>query len=76
VAEAWGAGGSLQVDGVPQDDGSGQQGQAAGAVALLVEVSVADLAEAVEEHGARQRVAGFTLVEPAWTRRRSSTCCS
>ena len=54
----------LQVDRVPQHDGRRHQVEAAGLVALLLETVVADFAQAVEEHGTGQRVAGFALVQP------------
>ncbi len=55
---------SLQIDRVPQHDGRCHQVEAAGPVALLLETAVADFTQAVEEHGAGQRVAGFALVQP------------
>ena len=56
--------GPLQIDRVPQHDGRRHQVEAAGPVALLLETAVADFAQAVEEHGAGQRVARFALVQP------------
>ena len=57
-------GGTLQIDRVPQHDGRRHQIEAAGPVALLLEAAVADFPQAVEEHGAGQRVARFALVQP------------
>ena len=54
---------SLQVNRIPQHDGSRHQVEAAGSVTLLLETAVADFPQAVEEHGAGQRVAGLALVE-------------
>ena len=56
--------GPFQIDSVPQHDGGSHQVQAAGPVALLLETAVADFAQAVEEHGAGQRVARLALVQP------------
>src|SRR6218665_796651 len=53
-----------QIDRVPQHDGRRHQIEAAGTVALLLETAVADFAQAVEEHGAGQRVARSPLVQP------------
>ena len=55
--------GALQIDRVPQHDGSRYQIEAAGPVALLLEAAVADLTQPVEEHGASQRIAGFAFVQ-------------
>lgn len=60
---AQGIRGPLQVDRIPQHDGRRHQVEATGAVALLLEAAVADFAQAVEEHGTGERVAGFTLVQ-------------
>ena len=38
--------------------------EAAGPVALLLEAAVTDFAQAVEEHGASQRVARLAFVQP------------
>ena len=54
----------LQIDRVPQHDGRRHQVEAGSAVALLLETAVADFAQAVEEHGASQRVARLALVQP------------
>ena len=56
-------GGAFEVDGVPEDDGGGEEVESGCSVALVVEGSVADFAEAVEEHGSGERVAGFAFVE-------------
>ena len=55
--------GALEVAAVPQHDGGDQQVEAAGAVVLVLVRAVADLAQAVEEDGVGERVAGLPLVE-------------
>ena len=55
---------SLQVNRIPQHDGGCHQVEAAGPVALLLEAAVADFTQAVEEHGAGQRVARLAFVQP------------
>jgi hypothetical protein len=55
--------GGLQVARVPEDDGRDEQVQPGGAVGLVLEGAVAQLAEAVEEDGPRERVAGLSLVQ-------------
>ncbi len=62
---AQGVRGPLQVDRVPEHDGRCDQVEAAGPVALLLEAAVADFAQAIEEHGAGQRVASLALVQPS-----------
>jgi hypothetical protein len=42
---------TFKIDGVPKGDRSDDQVEAAGSVALVLEGPVADLAEAIEEHG-------------------------
>ena len=64
--------GALEVAAVPQHDGGDQQVEAAGAVVLVLVRAVADLAQAVEEDGAGERVACLALVEAVLRRRRSS----
>ena len=54
---------ALQVDRVPEHNSCRHQVEAAGPVALLLEAAVADFAQAIEEHGAGQGVAGFSLVQ-------------
>ena len=54
---------SFQVHRVPQHDGRCHQVQAAGTMALLFETAVADFTQAIEEHGAGQRVSSLALVE-------------
>jgi hypothetical protein len=48
---------------VSPDDRRRHQVEAAGPVALLLEAAVADFAQAVEQHGACQRVTRFSLVQ-------------
>ncbi len=55
--------GPFQINRIPQNDGCRHQVKAAGPVALLLKAAVADFAQAVEEHGAGQRVARLTLVQ-------------
>ena len=54
---------AAEIDGVPEDDGGDGKVEAGGAVALVFESPIADFAEAMEEHGAREGVARFALVE-------------
>ena len=56
--------GAIEIDGVPMDDGRGDQAEARGAEALVLKRAVADLALAMEEHRAAQRIAGLALIEP------------
>ena len=53
----------LDVHGVPERDGGGDESEATGAVALLLEAPVPDFSEAAEEHGSRECVARLTFVE-------------
>jgi hypothetical protein len=53
----------IEVNRVPQGDGSGGQGEPAGAILLLLEAAVADFAKAVEEYSSGERIAGFILVQ-------------
>ena len=55
--------GAAEIDGVPENDGGDGEIEAGGAVALVFEGAVADFAEAMEEHGAREGVARLALVE-------------
>jgi len=61
---AEGGDGAFQVHGGPKDDGCNDQIEPAGAVALIFEATVAQVALAIEEDGAGESVPGFTLVEP------------
>ena len=54
----------LKIDRVPQHDGGCHQVETGSAVALLLETAVADFPQAVEEHGAGQRVARLAFVQP------------
>ncbi len=56
--------GAGEIDGVPENDGGDGEIEAGGAIALIFESPVADFAEAVKEHGAREGIACFALVEP------------
>ena len=53
--------GALQILRVPEDDGGYQQVEAGGPEELVLEGTIAQLAEAVEEDGPRQRVARLAL---------------
>jgi len=55
---------AAEIDGVPEDDGGDGKVEAGGAVALVFESPVTDFAEAMKEHGSRERIARLTLVEP------------
>src|SRR5450755_3853874 len=55
--------GPVEIDGVPVDDGGGEQAEARCAETLVLEGTVADFPLAVEEDGPAQRVAGLALVE-------------
>src|SRR6516164_4662273 len=55
--------GKSEIDGVPKDDGGDGEIETGGAVALVFESPVTDFAEAMKEHGAREGVARFALVE-------------
>ncbi len=55
----------VEIDGVPERYGRGDESQSGGAMALVLEGAVAQFAETVEEDGAGERVAGFALVEDA-----------
>jgi hypothetical protein len=54
---------SFEVSCVPQDDRSDDEVQARSAVLLVLVGPIADFAEPMNENGARQAVAGFTLVQ-------------
>ena len=55
--------GALEISGIPQDNCGDDQVEAGGAVLLVFIGSITDLAEAMQEHGTRQAVAGLALVE-------------
>src|SRR4051812_42459503 len=55
--------GAAEIDGVPQHDGRGDQREPAGAMLLGFGATIAHAAEAVEAHGAGQRIARFALVQ-------------
>jgi len=58
---------AAEIDGVPEDDGGDGKVEAGGAVALIFESPIADFAEAMEEHGAREGVARFPFSSRAAT---------
>lgn len=53
-----GGDGAFQVYGVPKDDGGNDQIESAGAVALVLEAAVAQVALPIEEDGAGESVSG------------------
>lgn len=55
--------GPVEVNGVPENNGSDDQVQAAGPIALRVKCAIAQFTQAVKAHGARQRVFQLALVE-------------
>ena len=63
AAAAQGIERTAEVDRVPQRDGGGDQGEAAGAVLLRLGGAVAQAAEPVEADGAGERVARLALVQ-------------
>ena len=64
--------GAAEVGGVPQHDGVDDQVQPGGAVGHVLGGAVAQLAQAVKEHGAREGVPALALVEVAVQRLLSS----
>ncbi len=58
-------GGHGEIARVPKDHGCDDEVQPGGAIRLVLEGSVAQLAELAEEDGASERVAGLALVQPA-----------
>ncbi len=60
-----GPGCPLEVDGIPQHDCDRDQIQAAGAITLRLEATIADFTKAVEKHRARERITGLALVQAA-----------
>ncbi len=54
----------FEIAGVPKDNRGDQKVEAGGAVGLVLEPAIAQLAELVEEQCARKRVARFPLVQP------------
>ncbi len=55
---------TVEIGGVPQNDGGCHQIEAAGAITLPPETAVADFAQPVEEYSPGQRVRRLTLVQP------------
>ena len=55
---------AVEIDGVPVHDSRSDEAEPRGAEALVFECAIADLALAMEKHGATQRIAGFALVQP------------
>lgn len=63
AAAAQGLNGPPEIDGVPERDGGGDEGETADAVLLELGAAVAQPAEAVEANGAGERVVDLTLVQ-------------
>jgi len=55
---------AVEIDSVPVHDSRGDHTEARGGEALVLKRAVADLALAMGEHRAAQRIAGFALVQP------------
>jgi hypothetical protein len=55
--------GVFDIDGVPEDNGGNNQVEAVGAVILVIDCPVPDLAEPVQEYGALESVAGLPDVQ-------------
>ena len=55
--------GAFQIDRVPQCDGGDHQVETAGAILLILEGTVSDLAQPIEKHSLGEGVSGFALVE-------------
>ena len=55
--------GTVEIDRVPVNDGSGNEAQARRAEALIFEGPVSNFPLTVKKHRATQRVAGLALVE-------------
>ena len=56
--------GAAEIEGVPENDGGDGEIEARGAIALVFERAITDFAEAMKEHGSRERIARLALVEP------------
>ena len=55
--------GSLQIDGVPEDDGGAQEVEATGSVALIFKGAIPDFAQSVKENGSGEGVSRFPFIE-------------
>ena len=71
AVQSEGVEGRLEVDGVGQHDGVGDQGQAQGLLGLLGMVAAADVAFVGEEHPAAQRVQALPRRSSGPVRRRA-----
>lgn len=58
-----GVDGALQVDGIPQDDGSAEQIESTGPVTLIFKGSIAHFSQAMKENGSCQGVSCFSFIE-------------
>ena len=58
-----GGDGAFQVYGVPKNDGGNDQIESAGAVALVLEAAIAQVALPVEEDGTCKGVPGFAFIK-------------
>ena len=59
--------GTVEIDRVPVNDGSGNEAQAGRAKALVFEGPVSNFPLTVKEHRSTQRVAGLAFVETGMT---------
>ncbi|VAF90729.1 Uncharacterised protein [Enterobacter hormaechei] len=55
---------SFHIDGIPQGYGSCQERQSTGAIALIFRFSVPEFSQPVHKYRSRQRVTGFTFIQP------------
>ena len=56
--------GLVEIDGIPVDDGGGDEAEPGGPEAVVFEGAIPDFALAMEEHGPPQGITGLALVEP------------
>ena len=56
--------GTLQIDGIPEDNGSHHQVEPTGPVVLVFKTPVPHLAKTIEEHGTGQGITGLAFVQP------------
>jgi hypothetical protein len=68
--------GAFQVKRVPQRDGGDHQVKTAGAILLIFEGTVADLAQPIEKYSLGEGVLASPLLRPAVTRRRKAGSCN
>lgn len=56
--------GTLQIDGIPEDNGSHHQVEPTGPVVLVFKTPVPHLAKTIEEHSTGQGITGLAFVQP------------